>query len=81
MGSAGTYWYHPHAHGTTTLQVGQGLAAPVAYRAWLDTVNVPAGETVTIATRQSMPGKRMFHCHVLPHEDAGMMAVLDVGES
>jgi bilirubin oxidase len=25
-----------------------------------------------------LPGKRMFHCHLLPHEDAGMMAVLDV---
>jgi bilirubin oxidase len=25
MGSAGTYWYHPHAHQTTTLQVGHGL--------------------------------------------------------
>ena len=32
MGSAGTYWYHPHAHRTTTLQVGHGLAAP-AHRA------------------------------------------------
>jgi FtsP/CotA-like multicopper oxidase with cupredoxin domain len=39
---------------------------------------VPAGETVTIKTRQMLPGKRMFHCHLLPHEDAGMMAVLDV---
>ena len=31
-GSAGTYWYHPHAHGTTTLQVGHGLAAPIVVR-------------------------------------------------
>jgi len=73
---------HPiHIHGTQFQVVARtvgGLATPVSYPAWLDTVNVPAGETITIKTRQMLPGKRMFHCHILPHEDAGMMAVLDV---
>ena len=32
IGSAGTYWYHPHAHETNTLQVGHGLAAPLIVR-------------------------------------------------
>lgn len=77
-----TFMDHPiHIHGTQFQVVARtsgGLATPVSYPAWLDTVNVPAGETVTIKTRQTMPGKRMFHCHILPHEDAGMMAVLDV---
>jgi bilirubin oxidase len=77
-----TFMDHPiHIHGTQFQVVGRtarGVAAPIAYPAWLDTVNVPAGETVTIKTRQTMPGKRMFHCHLLPHEDAGMMAVLEV---
>ncbi len=77
-----TFMDHPiHIHGTQFQVVARtlgGLAAPAAYAAWLDTVNVPAGETITIKTRQAMPGKRMFHCHILPHEDAGMMAVLDV---
>jgi bilirubin oxidase len=77
-----TFMDHPiHIHGTQFQMVARtvgGQAAPVPYRAWLDTVNVPAGETITIKTRQTMPGKRMFHCHILPHEDAGMMAVLDV---
>jgi bilirubin oxidase len=77
-----TFMDHPiHIHGTQFQMVARtvgGHAAPVPYRAWLDTVNVPAGETITIKTRQTMPGKRMFHCHILPHEDAGMMAVLDV---
>jgi suppressor of ftsI len=77
-----TYMDHPiHIHGTQFQVVARtvgGLAAPVSYPAWLDTVNVPAGETITIKTRQMSPGKRMFHCHILPHEDAGMMAVLDV---
>jgi suppressor of ftsI len=77
-----TFMDHPiHIHGTQFQVVARtigGLAAPVAYPAWLDTVNVPAGETITIKTRQMSPGKRMLHCHILPHEDAGMMAVLDV---
>jgi suppressor of ftsI len=77
-----TFMDHPiHIHGTQFQVVARtvgGLAAPVSYPALLDTVNVPAGETITIKTRQALPGKRMFHCHILPHEDAGMMAVLDV---
>jgi len=77
-----TFMDHPiHIHGTQFQVVARtvdGLAAPVSYPAWLDTVNVPAGETITIKTQQTLPGKRMFHCHILPHEDAGMMAVLDV---
>jgi FtsP/CotA-like multicopper oxidase with cupredoxin domain len=77
-----TFMDHPmHIHGTQFQVVARtvgGLAAPISYLAWLDTVNVPAGETITIKIRQTLPGKRMFHCHILPHEDAGMMAVLDV---
>ena len=73
---------HPmHVHGTQFQVIGRtvrGRFAPASYPAWLDTVNVPAGETVTIKTQQLSPGKRMFHCHLLPHEDAGMMAVLEV---
>ena len=77
-----TFMDHPiHIHGTQFQVVARtvgGPAAPVSYLAWLDTVNVPAGEMITIKIRQTLPGKRMFHCHILPHEDAGMMAVLDV---
>jgi bilirubin oxidase len=77
-----THADHPiHVHGTQFQVVARtvgGLAAAVSYPAWLDTVNVPAGETITIKTRQTLPGRRMFHCHLLPHEDAGMMAVLNV---
>ena len=51
---------------------------PAPYLAWLDTVNVPARQSATIRVRQTMSGKRMFHCHILEHEDAGMMGVLEV---
>ncbi|HQY45651.1 MAG TPA: multicopper oxidase family protein [Usitatibacteraceae bacterium] len=73
---------HPiHIHGTQFRLVAResrGVAAPAPFAAWLDTVDVPSGTTATIRVRQDRPGKRMVHCHILEHEDAGMMAVLEV---
>ena len=73
---------HPiHIHGTQfrlASRESRGIATPARYAAWLDTVDVPSGTTATIRVRQDLPGKRMVHCHILEHEDAGMMAVLDV---
>jgi bilirubin oxidase len=73
---------HPfHIHGTQFQLVSReagGVVTPAPFLAWLDTVNVPSRQSATIRLRQSMPGKRMFHCHILEHEDAGMMGVLEV---
>lgn len=73
---------HPiHIHGTQFRLVSResrGATTAAPYAAWLDTVDVPAGTTATIRVRQDLPGKRMVHCHILEHEDAGMMAVLEV---
>jgi FtsP/CotA-like multicopper oxidase with cupredoxin domain len=44
---------------------------------WLDTVNVPAGGSVDLIMDFSDPAIRemsVFHCHLLNHEDKGMMA-------
>jgi bilirubin oxidase len=46
--------------------------------AWRDVVNVAAFESVTFRVVQSQLGKRMYHCHILEHEDQGMMGMLDV---
>jgi bilirubin oxidase len=77
-----TFMDHPiHIHGTQFRLLGResrGRVTPAAYAAWLDTVDVPSGTTATILVRQDLPGKRMVHCHILEHEDAGMMAVLEV---
>jgi FtsP/CotA-like multicopper oxidase with cupredoxin domain len=41
---------------------------------WKDTVIVPRGGSVTQLVRlQNWTGMTMFHCHILEHEDAGMM--------
>jgi FtsP/CotA-like multicopper oxidase with cupredoxin domain len=73
---------HPfHLHGTQ-FQVlareidGKRVSEPLF--AWRDTVNVTAGESVLIATVQRDAGDRMFHCHILEHEDLGMMGTLRV---
>jgi FtsP/CotA-like multicopper oxidase with cupredoxin domain len=46
---------------------------------WKDTVLVPAGTQVNIYTRYlDFTGKFVMHCHILDHEDLGMMEVVDV---
>ena len=55
-----------------------GKVTPMPYRAWQDTVNSKSGETVRLKMIQQFKGLRMFHCHVLEHEGAGMMGQLQV---
>jgi FtsP/CotA-like multicopper oxidase with cupredoxin domain len=44
---------------------------------WLDVVAVPAGGNVTVRVRfNDFPGRTVYHCHILDHEDLGMMGVL-----
>ncbi|MBD8057291.1 multicopper oxidase domain-containing protein, partial [Rhodococcus ruber] len=51
---------------------------PVEQPRWRDVVNVPAGGRVQVLidfTR--FPGRSVYHCHILDHEDAGMMATVE----
>jgi bilirubin oxidase len=73
---------HPfHVHGTqfqlVSRRVGE-IVTPAPYLAWIDTVLIPPQHSAVIKVRQDFPGKRMFHCHILEHEDNCMMAILDV---
>jgi suppressor of ftsI len=50
---------------------------PVKDPVWLDTVNVPYGGSVDLVMDFTDPiirGMSLFHCHLLNHEDKGMMA-------
>src|SRR6266705_2623847 len=50
---------------------------PIADPVWLDTVNVPYGGSVDVImdfTKPVIRGMSVFHCHLLNHEDKGMMA-------
>ena len=47
-----------------------------------DTVNVPAGQSVTIrVTFADFAGTTVYHCHILDHEDLGMMGTIDVQQA
>jgi FtsP/CotA-like multicopper oxidase with cupredoxin domain len=49
----------------------------IAEPMWLDTVNVPHGGSVDLIMDFTDPvirGMSVFHCHLLNHEDKGMMA-------
>ncbi|AZO70518.1 MAG: multicopper oxidase family protein [Mesorhizobium sp.] len=73
---------HPfHLHGTQFQVVERerdGKVSKQPYLAWKDTVNVARGETVRLKLRQERPGPRMYHCHILEHEQLGMMGIVDV---
>ena len=82
-GMMGMQMAHPiHLHGRQFRVVSRqgSTAAGLAVReglidsGWLDTVLVMPGETVRIKipfTRH--PGLYLYHCHILEHEDMGMM--------
>jgi suppressor of ftsI len=66
--------FHIHqVHFLAYAENGRRLANP----AWLDTVNVPYRGSVDVIldfTDPVIKGMSVFHCHLLNHEDKGMMA-------
>jgi len=69
---------HPmHVHGVRMSLLARDGVLPPAYEGGLrDTFIVGSMQTVTVAVEtpaQASPTPLMFHCHILEHEDAGMM--------
>lgn len=69
---------HPmHVHGVKMSLLARNGATPPAYeQGQRDTFVVAPMETVTVAVQTAAvasPSPLMFHCHILEHEDAGMM--------
>jgi suppressor of ftsI len=68
---------HPmHIHQAHFLAFAQNQR-PIENPVWLDTVNVPVGGSVDVVMDFTDPvirGMSLFHCHLLNHEDKGMMA-------
>jgi len=73
-----TLWWHPiHLHGHAFRVIRRdGRRTP--RREWLDTVLMPPRSRAEIAFVADNPGDWMFHCHILEHMAAGMMAVIRV---
>jgi blue copper oxidase len=69
---------HPiHVHGVKMSLLSRGGVPPAAYEQGLrDTFIVESMETVAVAVQTAAVASAsplMFHCHILEHEDAGMM--------
>lgn len=73
-----TRWHHPiHLHGHTFRVLARN-GSPTVHREWQDTVLMAPNEDVDIAFVADNPGDWMFHCHILEHQDGGMMATVRV---
>lgn len=70
---------HPfHIHGGQ-FQVLDRDGVPEPFTSWKDLVNVPKHSSVRIVIHfADYPGKWMYHCHILNHEDEGMMGILEL---
>ncbi len=70
---------HPfHLH-TNSFQILNSAGQPES--AWRDVMLVPARQTRRFRVRfDDFTGKAVYHCHILDHEDLGMMGVIQVLE-
>lgn len=70
---------HPfHLHGFH-FQVLDRDGVPEPFPSWNDLVNVPKHSSIRIVVHfDEFPGKWMYHCHILDHEDEGMMGILQL---
>jgi FtsP/CotA-like multicopper oxidase with cupredoxin domain len=66
---------HPfHLHGFF-FQVVDVNGEPPSFRSWEDTINIPPKSRARIAwVPDDRQGEWMYHCHILEHHAAGMMA-------
>ena len=71
---------HPmHLHVWPMQIVAEG-GRPVDDVRWQDVVNIPAGGEVTVRVAfDNFSGRTVYHCHILDHEDNGMMGVIAAG--
>lgn len=81
-GPMGMQMAHPiHIHGRQFRVLGRSGGAPdntlregLVDEGWTDTVLVLPGETVRLQVSfTEHPGLYLYHCHILEHEDMGMM--------
>jgi FtsP/CotA-like multicopper oxidase with cupredoxin domain len=73
-----TAWHHPiHLHGHSFRVIARSGVA-LKERDWRDTVLMAPRERLDIAFVADNPGDWMFHCHILDHQQGGMMGNIRV---
>jgi FtsP/CotA-like multicopper oxidase with cupredoxin domain len=69
-----------------------GGSGPASHRIWWDVFPIPSGRSVTVGTKTAIipgyfkmrsrfvdyHGQYVLHCHILAHEDRGMMMIVEV---
>jgi FtsP/CotA-like multicopper oxidase with cupredoxin domain len=67
-----------HIH-TNDMEVTKINGQPLAEHIWMDTVIVPRNGSMTFRSRfLDFTGRYMLHCHMMNHEELGMMQVVEV---
>jgi len=77
--------FHQHVNSAQVLSITGGdsgyASLYTAIPAWKDVVIVPKSGSVTLLVPvMDWTGMTMFHCHIIEHEDIGMMGVWDIME-
>jgi len=69
---------HPlHLH-VWPMQIIEQGGQPVDSLLWQDVVNIPARSTTRVRIAfDDFSGKTVYHCHILDHEDNGMMGIIN----
>ena len=86
-GRAENHPFHLHVNGFCVVESGEFdpvtgtilTRIPADPRSEMDTLNIPPGHWARIRIRfADYVGRTVFHCHILSHEDLGMMGVVDI---
>jgi FtsP/CotA-like multicopper oxidase with cupredoxin domain len=78
--NTGAHWHPFHIH-VNDFQVVSVNGEAVNSHGYEDTVPLPPNSETTIRMRfLDYSGKFVYHCHILSHEDFGMMATVEVVE-
>ena len=72
----GPHPFHIHVNPFQVIQIGNYRPE---FPMWKDTIFVDADSPVIIRARyETFTGKFVLHCHILSHEDAGMMQLVEI---
>ncbi|PKL16909.1 MAG: copper oxidase [Spirochaetae bacterium HGW-Spirochaetae-5] len=75
----GNVLHNFHAHGIQFMITDRGGRIPSpSEQGWKDTVLIEQNEDVSVIVRFLYKGVFMYHCHILEHEDNGMMGQFKV---
>jgi FtsP/CotA-like multicopper oxidase with cupredoxin domain len=75
--------FHQHTNAAQILEITGGdsdySSLYTSIPGWKDTINVPRmGNVLMLVPVRDFTGRTVFHCHIVEHEDIGMMGIWDL---